>query len=362
MMMSFINIAGRKIGKGQPVYTIAEISANHNQCLDEAIRLIRAAKEAGADAVKLQTYTPDTITIDCKSELFRISKGGLWEGRFLYDLYGEAYTPWEWHAGLFEEARALEMNIFSTAFDPSAVDFLERLTVPAHKIASFEIVDIPLIEKMAATGKPLIISTGMATLGEIEEALQAAHGAGAKQIALLKCTSAYPAPAEEMNLCTIPHLAEAFSLPVGLSDHTLGLEVPIAAVSVGACIIEKHITLSRSKSGPDSAFSLEPHEFAAMVKAIRTAEKALGKVHYGVSEQEAKSRVFRRSLFVIKDIKAGDIFTKENVRSIRPGHGLHPRYLDHIFSCNAVADIEKGTPLRWDLVSCKEHKSEILRC
>jgi pseudaminic acid synthase len=351
MMMLFMSIAGRKIGKGQPVYIIAEISANHNQSYDEAAKLIRAAKEAGADAVKLQTYTPDTITIDCKSELFRIGKGTLWVGRFLYDLYGEAYTPWEWHAGLFEEARALEMDIFSTAFDPSAVDFLEELSVPVHKIASFEIVDIPLIEKMAATGKPLIISTGMATLGEIEEAVQAARGAGAKQIALLKCTSAYPAPAEEMNLLTISHLADAFAVPVGLSDHTLGIEVPVAAVSVGACIVEKHFTLSRSELGPDSAFSLEPHEFACMVKAIRTAEKALGKVHYGVSPLEARSRVFRRSLFIVKDVKKGEILTCENVRSIRPGYGLHPRHLKDVLGRRASSDLRKGTPLTIDMIA-----------
>ncbi len=350
-MMSFINIVGRKISKVRPVYIIAELSANHNQSYDEAVKLIRAAKEAGADAVKLQTYTPDTITIDCRSELFLIGKGTLWEGKFLYDLYGEAYTPWEWHAGLFEEARKLKMDIFSTAFDPSAVDFLEELSVPVHKTASFEIVDIPLIKKMAATGKPLIISTGMATLGEIEEAVQAAREAGAKQIALLKCTSAYPAPAEEMNLRTIPHLAEAFDVPVGLSDHTLGIEVPVAAVCMGACIIEKHFTLSRSKPGPDSAFSLEPHEFSSMVRAIRMAEKALGKVRYGVSEKEAESRVFRRSLFVVKEVKKGEAFTPENVRSIRPGYGLHPKHLRDILGRHAAFDISRGSPLRWDMLT-----------
>jgi pseudaminic acid synthase len=350
-MSGLIEIFGTQIGPSLPVYIIAEISANHNQSYHEAVKLIHAAKNAGADAVKLQTYTPDTITIDCKSELFRIGKGSLWEGRFLHDLYGEAYTPWEWHAGLFEEARALEMDIFSTAFDPSAVDFLEELSVPAHKIASFEIVDIPLIEKMAATGKPLIISTGMATLGEIDEAVQAARAAGAEQIALLKCTSAYPAPAEEMNLRTIPHLAEAFDVPVGLSDHTLGIEVPMAAVCMGACIVEKHFTLSRSKPGSDSAFSLEPHEFAAMVKAIRTAEKALGKVHYGVSAREVDSRVFRKSLFIVKDVNGGEILSHENVRSIRPGYGLHPRCLEEVLGRRASYDLKKGTPLTLDMIS-----------
>lgn len=349
--MSFVNIAGKKICEGQPVYIIAEISANHNQSYDEAVKLIHAAKDSGADAVKLQTYTPDTITIDCDSDLFRIGKGTLWKGRNLYDLYSEAYTPWDWHAGLFEEARKLKIDIFSTAFDPTAVDFLEELSVPVHKIASFEIVDIPLIEKMAATGKPLIISTGMASLGEIEEAVQAARGAGAEQIALLKCTSAYPAPAEEMNLCTIPHMAQAFDVPVGLSDHTLGIAVPVAAVSLGACIVEKHFTISRSKSGPDSAFSLEPQEFSDMVKAIRISEKALGNVHYGISEKEDESRAFRRSLFVVKDIKKGDPITAENVKSIRPGYGLHPRHLKDVLGRRSAYDLIKGTPLALDMLS-----------
>jgi N-acetylneuraminate synthase len=350
MTDSSIEINGKNMGQSLPVYIVAEISANHNQSYDEAVKLIYAAKDAGADAVKLQTYTPDTITIDCKSELFRIGKSSLWGGRILYDLYEEAYTPWEWHAGLFEEAKTLGIDIFSTAFDPTAVDFLEELCVPVHKIASFEIVDIPLIEKMASTGKPLIISTGMATLGEIEEAVQAARSAGAEQIALLKCTSAYPAPVDEMNLRTIPHLAEAFGVPVGLSDHTLGFEVPVVAVSLGACIIEKHFTLSRSQSGPDSAFSLEPQEFAGMVNAIRIAERAVGKVHYGVSETEAKSRAFRRSLFAVKDISAGEEFTEENVRSIRPECGLHPRYLKDVLGRRAAFDLARGTPLEFDMI------------
>jgi pseudaminic acid synthase len=302
----------------------------------------------------LQTYTPDTITIESDLPWFYHDQDSLWSGKSLYELYSEAYTPWDWHPHLRDVAMDIGIDLFSSAFDPSAVDFLEEMGVPAHKVASFEIVDIPLIEKMARTGKPLIISTGMATIGEIEEAVVAARSAGAEQIALLKCTSAYPAPPEEMNLRTIPHLAEAFAVPVGLSDHSLGIEVPVAAFCMGACIIEKHFTLSRAKSGPDSAFSLEPHEFSAMVKAIRVAEKALGKVHYGVSEQEAKSRVFRRSIFVVKDVKAGDIFTEDNVRSIRPGHGLHPRYLNQIMGCHAIANIERGTPLRWDMVSDKE--------
>lgn len=349
-MKSYIEINSRKIGTDHPVYIVAEISANHNQKFDQAVELIKAAKEAGADAIKFQTYTPDTMTIKSDRPEFRIGGGTLWDGKTLYDLYAEAYTPWEWQPKLKEVAANLGLDFFSTAFDPTAVDFLEEIGVLVHKIASFEIVDIPLVEKMARTGKALIISTGMATLGEIEEAVRAARNAGAVQIALLKCTSAYPSPPEEMNLRTIPHLAESFGVPVGLSDHTLGIAVPVAAVALGACIVEKHFTLSRDIPGPDSAFSLEPHEFKAMVEAIRTAEKALGKVHYGVSEREAESRVFRRSLFVVKDMKAGEVFTEENVRSIRPGHGLHPRYLKEVLGRRATQDISAGTPLTWSMV------------
>ena len=313
--------------------------------------MIHAAKDAGADAVKLQTYTPDTITIDCKSELFQRWQRHPVGGQISFTIStAKPIPPGNGMPDYSKRRRKLGLDIFSTAFDPSAVDFLEELSVPVHKIASFEIVDIPLIEKMAATGKPLIISTGMASLGEIEEAVQAARGAGAEQIALLKCTSAYPAPAEEMNLRTIPHLAEAFGVPVGLSDHTLGIEVPLAAVCMGACIVEKHFTLSRSQPGPDSAFSLEPQEFAAMVKAIRIAEKALGEVHYGVSEQEAKSRVFRKSLFVVKDIKNGELLTCENVQSIRPGYGLHPKYMKEVLGRRATCDLKKGVPLTWKMV------------
>jgi pseudaminic acid synthase len=349
-MTSTLIVNGRVIGPGHPTYIVAELSANHNQSFEQSVALIRAAKEAGADAVKLQTYTPDTITINSDSPLFRHPADSLWKGKTLYELYQEAYMPWEWQPKLKEIADEIGIDLFSTAFDPTAVDFLEQRGVPVHKVASFEIVDIPLIEKMARTGKPLIISTGMATLGEIEEAVQAARRAGATQIALLKCTSAYPAPPEEMNLRTIPHLAEAFGVPVGLSDHTLGIAVPVAAVALGACIVEKHFTLSRDIPGPDSAFSLEPHEFKAMVEAIRTVEKALGKVHYGITEQEAKSRVFRRSLFVVKDMKAGEMFTEENVRSIRPGYGLHPRHLKDVLGRRAARDIKRGTPLSWELI------------
>ena len=350
-MNAFIVINNKKIGENYPVFIIAELSANHLQKFDNAVKLIKAAKEAGADAVKLQTYTPDTITIDCDNEYFQIKQGTLWDGKTLFQLYKEAYMPWEWQPKLKEIADEIGIDLFSTAFDPTAVDFLEEMGVPVHKVASFEIVDIPLIEKMASTGKPLIISTGMATLSEIEEAVQAARKAGTTEIALLKCTSAYPAPPEEMNLRTIPHLAEAFGVPVGLSDHTLGIAVPVAAVALGARIVEKHFTLSRDIPGPDSAFSLEPQEFKAMVEAIRVAEKALGKVSYEVGEREAASRVFRRSLFVVKDMKAGEVFTHENVRSIRPGYGLPPKFLKEVLGRRAACDIKAGTPLEWRMIS-----------
>ena len=333
------------------MYVIAEVSANHHQKFDEAVKIIHAAKAAGCDAVKLQTYTADTITIACDREPFRVGGGTLWDGRNLHDLYREAYTPWEWQPRLKQVANELGLDLFSTPFDDTAVDFLEEMNVPAHKVASFELVDIPLIQKMARTGKPLIMSTGMATVEEIAEAVSAAREAGATQIALLKCSSAYPAPAEEMNLRTIPELARRFGVPAGLSDHTIGIAVPVAAVALGACIIEKHITLSRLEPGPDSAFSLEPHEFRTMVDAVRVAENALGEVHFGYSAKEASSRVFRRSLFVVQDVKRGDSFTVENVRSIRPGHGLHTRHLPEVLGCHAACDIERGTPLSWELVN-----------
>jgi len=339
-----ITISNRKIGSGQPTYIVAEMSANHNQDWDQAVKIVEATKEAGADAVKLQTYTPDTLTTDCDNEYFRI-KDTLWEGKSLYELYGEAYTPWEWQPKLKEIADNLGLDLFSSPFDSSAVDFLEEMGVPAYKVASFELVDLPLLRKIAKTGKPIIMSTGMASLSEIDEAVRTIRKAGGSEIALLKCTSAYPAPPEEINLKTIPHLIEAFGVPVGLSDHTLGIAVPVAAVALGACIVEKHFTLSRSNAGPDSAFSIEPNEFRNMVDAIRVAEKALGKINYDVTKREAASRVFRRSLFVVKDIKAREKFTKENVRSIRPGHGLHTRYWEDVLRCTAPKDIKRGTPL-----------------
>ena len=346
-----MQINGRILASDEPVYVIAEMSANHNQDFNKAVRLIEAAKETGADAIKLQTYTPDTLTIDCNNEYFQIGAGTIWEGRNLYNLYGEAYTPWEWQPKLKEIANDLGLDLFSTPFDETAVDFLEEMEVPVYKIASFEIVDIPLIRRIAQTGKPIIMSTGMASLAEIDEAVQTIREEGNEQLALLKCTSAYPSPPEEMDLRTIPHLAQAFNVPVGLSDHTLGITVPVTAVSLGACIIEKHFTFSREDGGPDSEFSLEPQEFKEMVDAVRIAERALGNVNYQVTEKEKASRVFRRSLFVVEDMKAGDEFTAQNVRSIRPGYGLHTRYSIQILGRRASQDIKRGTPMDWDLLS-----------
>ena len=350
-MTSYIEINGRKIGPGYPTYVVAEISANHNQSFDAAVKLVRAAKEAGADAVKLQTYTPDTITIDCNEPDFLIPGDNTWGGRTLYDLYGEAFTPWEWQPQLKAVADELDIDLFSAPFDPTAVDFLQRMEVPAYKVASFEIVDLPLIQRMARTGKPLIISTGMATLAEINDAVEAARTAGNQQLLLLKCTSSYPAPPEEMNLATIPHLSQAFGTPAGLSDHTLGIAVPMAAIALGAVMVEKHFTLSRSVPGPDSAFSLEPEELKALVDGIRTVELALGKVDYSVSDHERSNRVFRRSLYTISDVKRGEYFTEANVRSIRPGYGMLPKYLPEVMGKTAVIDIVRGTPLSWDLIS-----------
>ena len=350
-MTPFITINGRRVGPGNPVYIIAEMSANHNRSLDEALRLIQVAKDSGVDAIKLQTYTPDTITIDCRNEHFQVKQGTIWEGKNLHDLYAEAYTPWEWHPQLFDAARQAGLGCFSTPFDPTSVDFLEALNPPAYKIASFELVDIPLIEKVAATGRPMIMSTGMATLEEIQEAVTAARTAGAKEIALLKCNSGYPAPPEEMNLATIPDMAESFGLPVGLSDHTLDLAVPIAAVALGACILEKHLTVSRSVPGPDSQFSLEPHEFRATVDAIRVAERAIGSPRYGPTEREMGSRAFRKSLFIVEDIKAGEPLTIHNVRPIRPGSGLPPKHFKEVLGKHASKDLKRGTPLEWSMLS-----------
>ena len=352
-MPAEITIGKRSVGSGHPVYVIAEVSANHHQKFDEAVKIIHAAKDAGADAIKLQTYTADTITIACGRKEFRLASGTIWDGTTLYELYGQAYTPWDWQPRLKQVANDLGLDLFSTPFDATAVDFLEEMGVPAHKLASFELVDIPLIQKMARTGKPLIMSTGMSTVEEIEEAVKTAREAGATQIALLKCTSAYPATPEEMNLRTIPELSRRFNVPVGLSDHTMDSAVAVAAVALGGCIIEKHLTLSRAEPGPDSAFSLEPHEFKAMVDAVRVTEKALGAVHFGIEAKEASSRVFRRSLFVVQDVKQGEAFTAENVRSIRPGYGLHTRHLPEVLGRHATRDVERGTPLSWELIQAK---------
>lgn len=345
-----MKIGKRSIGPGQPVYIIAELSANHNGSYDQAVELVHKAKEAGVDAVKVQTYTADTITFKSDKEWFRIQHGTLWDGRVLHDLYAEASMPWEWQPKLQREALSLGLDFFSAAFDPTAVDFLEKMNVPVHKVASFEIVDIPLIEKMAATRKPLIISTGMATMDEIGEAVTAAQKAGAQGVTLLKCTSAYPAPFDQMNLRTLPFFTEKFKVPAGLSDHTLGIAVPCAAVALGACMIEKHMTMSRSLPGPDSAFSLEPQEFKELVSAVRACEQALGKVQQEPNPNEVKSREFRRSLFIVKNIKKGERLTDENVRSIRPAHGLAPKYLKEILGRTAVCDLEAGTPLSWDMI------------
>ncbi len=344
-----IEINHRKIGRGNPAYIIAEMSANHRHHFDTAVEIIEAAKAAGADAVKLQTYTPDTLTIDCGRDCFRV-KGTAWEGRSLYQLYQEAYTPWEWQPRLKAAADAIGIDLFSTPFDDTAVDFLEGMNVPAYKIASFEIVDLPLLGKIGRTGKPVILSTGMATLAEIGEAVGVLRKAGNTQLALLKCTSAYPAPPEEMNLRTIPHMVETFGVPTGLSDHTLGIEAPAAAVALGACIVEKHFTLSRESSGPDSGFSLEPGEFGEMVETLRVTEKALGEVAYGTGGCETNSRMFRRSLFVVEDLQPGDPFTGKNVRSIRPGVGLHTRHMVEVMGQHASREIKRGTPLAWHLV------------
>ena len=349
-MIQNIKIGTREIGPGNPVYIIAEMSANHNQDFDKAVKILHAAKKAGADAIKLQTFTPDSITIDCNNELFQIKQGTLWDGKTLYELYKEAFTPWEWHYELKKLADKLGLIFFSTPFDKTAVDFLDELNVPAYKIASFEITDIPLIEYAASKGKPMIISTGIATLCDIQEAVEACKRVGNDQIILLKCTSAYPTPLEEVNLKTITNMADIFDCIVGLSDHTLGISVPIAAVALGAKVIEKHFILSKDVNSPDKEFSLTPEEFKQMVKSIREVEKALGKVSYELTEKMKKSRELSRSLFVVKEIKAGEFFTEENIRSIRPGYGIHPKYLNEIIGKKSKKYIKKGTPLRWDLI------------
>lgn len=349
-MTTEMHIAGRAIGPGHPVYVIAELSGNHNGDLERALLLIEAAAAAGVDAVKLQTFTADTITLDCDAPPFRIEGGTLWDGQTLHSLYRESATPWEWHPRMIQAAAARGLHCFSSPFDSTAVDFLESLAVPAYKVASLELVDIPLLRRIAATGRPVIVSTGASTLAEIEEGIGVLRTAGASELALLKCTSAYPALPEEMNLRTIPHLAQAFNAPTGLSDHSLGSAVAVAAVALGACIIEKHVTLARDDGGPDAAFSMEPAELRRLVEDIRTAERALGTVSYAVTAHEQPSRRYRRSLFVVTELAQGETITAHHVRSIRPADGLHPRYLDSVLGRRARVPIPRGTPLRWELL------------
>lgn len=341
-----------KIGNRNSAFIVAEISANHGQNFNRAVALIEKAKECGADAVKFQTYTPDTITINCDNKYFRI-RHPKWGGQTLYQLYQKAYAPWHWFKKLKKVADDLGIIFFSSAFDKTAVDFLEELNVPVHKIASFELVDLPLIEYVAKTKKPLILSTGMGSISEIREAVNAAKRGGAKDIILLKCVSSYPAKPEEMNLRTILHMQKLFNCPVGLSDHTLGIGVSLAAVCLGAQVIERHFTLSRKIKTPDSFFSIEPQELKELVKNIKVIDKALGKVHYGLTEEERKNLVFRRSLFCVKDIKKGEEFSRENIRSIRPADGIKPKYLKTVLGKIAKKNIKKGTPLTWALISKK---------
>lgn len=342
--MPKIEIAGRAIGAEYPPYIIAELSANHNGRLDTALRIVEEAKKSGADAIKLQTYKPDTITLDCDSEDFQIH-GGLWDGRTLYELYEEAHMPWDWHKPIFEHARALGITVFSSPFDASAVDFLEDLNAPAYKIASFEAVDIPLIKYAASTGKPMIISTGMADAEEIADAINAAREGGCKELAVLHCVSGYPAPAEDYNLRTIPDMMQRFGLVTGLSDHTLDNTTAIVSVAMGATIIEKHFTLDRSGGGPDDSFSLEPQELEALCRDSKTAWAALGSVDYGRKSSEQGNAKFRRSLYFVKDIKAGEVISKDAVRSVRPGYGLSPKFHDQVIGKIAQVDIKACTPV-----------------
>jgi pseudaminic acid synthase len=344
-------IGNKSISSSDEPFIIAEMSGNHNQSLDRALEIVEAAASTGAHALKLQTYTPDTMTLDLsEGEFFISDNNSLWKGRSLYELYQEAHTPWEWHAPIFKRARELGLIVFSTPFDETAVDFLEDLDVPCYKIASFENTDIPLIRKVASTGKPMIISTGMATIAELDETVRTARENGCEDIVLLKCTSTYPATPENSNLLTIPHMREMFNCEVGLSDHTPGIGSAVASVALGATVIEKHFTLCREDGGIDSAFSMEPEEMAQLVLETKRAWQSLGKITYEPGQSEAKSRIFRRSLYITRNMKAGDILTRENVRAIRPGHGLPPKYLDVVLGKKISRDVKMGTPLMWALV------------
>lgn len=345
-----ITIAGRRIAVDEAPYVIAEMSANHNGNMETAFKIIESAKQAGADAVKLQTYRPDTITLNCDTEDFRIH-GGLWDGRTLYDLYQEAHMPWDWHAPLFAHARKHGITIFSSPFDNTAVDLLEDLNAPAYKIASFEAVDIPLIKYVASTGKPMIISTGMADAQEIQEAIDAAIEGGCKELAVLHCVSGYPAPAADYNLRTIPDMIQRFGLVTGLSDHTLDNTTAITSVAMGASIIEKHFTLDRKGGGPDDSFSLEPAELAGLCKGSKTAWAALGKVDYGRKSSEQGSVKFRRSLYFVKNMKAGEVITPDTVRSVRPGFGLSPKHFDAVMGKRINRDVTAATPITWDVLA-----------
>jgi pseudaminic acid synthase len=339
-----------KFNTSERIFIIAELSANHGHDIKIAKSTIKAAKEAGADAVKIQTYTADTLTIDCNNEFFRLDSGTIWDGRTLYDLYSEAYTPWEWQKDLMDYANSIDLIFFSTPFDKTAVDFLEELNVPAYKVASFEIMDIPLIEYIASKGKPVIMSTGVATLCDIQEAVDACRRMQNNQIVLLKCTSSYPAKVEDANLNTIPNMKETFGVEVGLSDHTLGITVPIVSVALGARLIEKHFILDKSIGGPDSSFSLEPAEFKQMVDSVRNAERALGIVDYSMDEKKKNNRIIGKSIFVVKDIEAGEKFSKDNIRTIRPSYGLAPKFIDEIIGKVATKKILRGTPLEWTMI------------
>jgi pseudaminic acid synthase len=351
MAENTVTIAGRAVGINQPPFVIAEMSGNHNQSLDRALEIVEAAATAGAHGLKIQTYTADTMTIDVSEGEFFISDDkSLWKGRSLYNLYQEAYTPWEWHKPIFDRARKLGLIAFSTPFDESAVDFLESLDVPCYKIASFENTDVCLIRKAAQTGKPLIVSTGMATLAELDESVRAAREAGCTQLMLLKCTSAYPASATQANIRTLPHLRELFKCEVGLSDHTDGIGVAVASVALGATMIEKHFILRRSDGGVDSAFSLEPEEMRSLVIESERAWQALGAVRYGTTDAERKSLVYRRSLYIVKDLEAGEVLSSENVRAIRPGQGLAPKFYDVVLGKRVGRAVKKGTPVSWDLL------------